>query len=186
MEAGKRNIADLFNQGRTLEIPFFQRSYVWTDENWERFLNDMEVVSDDNRSYFMGSVILKSREVSSDRSIGDCRIVVDGQQRLSTIVLFCKALCEAQKNNEEIFERTFYNRRDEIILKHNHTDFEIFESIVNGELTDAIKQKYRNSSILKCYHYFKDKEKILRHINIDTSLDRLYVVGIDLGADEDE
>lgn len=186
MEAGKRNIADIFNQGRTLEIPFFQRSYVWTDENWERFLNDMEVVSDDNRSYFMGSVILKAQAVSSDRPIGDCRIVVDGQQRLTTIMLFCKALCEIQKSCEDIFERTFYNRRKEIILKHNHTDIEVFESIVNGKATEALKQKYRHSSILKCYHYFKEKKEILNHVNINAILDRLYFVGIDLGADEDE
>ncbi len=41
MEAGKRTIELIFNKGRTLEIPFFQRSYVWESENWERFLNDL-------------------------------------------------------------------------------------------------------------------------------------------------
>ena len=33
MDAGKRNIADIFNKGRLLQIPFFQRGYVWEKEN---------------------------------------------------------------------------------------------------------------------------------------------------------
>ena len=39
MEAGKRTIRDIFNRGRNLEIPFFQRSYVWDVEQWQRFLD---------------------------------------------------------------------------------------------------------------------------------------------------
>jgi len=54
MEAGKRTIELIFNKGRSLEIPFFQRSYVWEIENWERFMNDMVMVSKFNKEYFMG------------------------------------------------------------------------------------------------------------------------------------
>ena len=45
MEAGKRTINDIFNGNRILEIPFFQRSYVWAEEQWERLLIDMIEVS---------------------------------------------------------------------------------------------------------------------------------------------
>jgi len=45
MEAGKRTINDIFNGNRVLEIPFFQRAYVWEEEQWERLLEDMEFVS---------------------------------------------------------------------------------------------------------------------------------------------
>lgn len=45
MEAGKRTIREVFNRGRNLEIPFFQRQYVWDEKEWERFLNDMEQIS---------------------------------------------------------------------------------------------------------------------------------------------
>lgn len=186
MEAGKLSIAGIFNQSRTLEIPFFQRSYVWTDENWERFLNDIEIVSTDNKPYFMGSIILKSRLVSSDYAIGDWRIVVDGQQRLTTIVIFCKALCEIQTNSEDLFGRIFYNIRKEIILKHNHADIEIFEAIVKGQLTRTLREKYKNSGILECYRYFSDKKEILKTIDFNRLLDRLYFLGIDLGTEEDE
>lgn len=32
MDAGKRTINDIFNGSRVLEIPFFQRAYVWGEE----------------------------------------------------------------------------------------------------------------------------------------------------------
>ena len=36
MDAGKRTINDIFNGNRVLEIPFFQRSYVWGIPHLER------------------------------------------------------------------------------------------------------------------------------------------------------
>lgn len=185
MEAGKRSITDIFNQGRTLEIPFFQRSYVWTDENWERFFNDMEAVSNQNKAYFLGSIILKTRPVSMGNVIGDWRIVVDGQQRLTTITLFCKALCDAQKKADR-FERIFFNIRKQIILQHNHSDTEIFEAIVQENLTGALMEKHRHSSVLECYNFFKGKKEALKPLDLDALLSSLYFVGIDLGSEEDE
>jgi uncharacterized protein with ParB-like and HNH nuclease domain len=184
MEAGKRSIPDIFNQGRTLEIPFFQRSYVWTDENWERFFNDMEAVSTYNKAYFLGSIILKTRPVSMANVIGDWRIVVDGQQRLTTITLFCKALCEVQEKLG--FERIFFNMKNQIILQHNHSDIEIFEAIVQGRLTKSLMDKHRHSNILECYNFFKKRKEELKKLNLDTLFSRLYFVGIDLGSEEDE
>jgi len=45
MDAGKRLINDIFNGNRILQIPFFQRSYVWGEEQWERLLEDMYMMS---------------------------------------------------------------------------------------------------------------------------------------------
>lgn len=76
MEAGKRNISDIFNPGRALEIPFFQRAYVWQDENWDRFLEDMKRVAVEKKPYFLGSVILKQMPTDSGCRIGDTRAEV--------------------------------------------------------------------------------------------------------------
>ena len=185
MEAAKRTIELIFNKGRTLEIPFFQRSYVWEAENWERFLNDLIMVSKSNKEYFMGSLTLKSQQVSSEKNIGDWRIVIDGQQRLTTLILFFKAICSIQ-NNTTLLKDTFYNRSKEIILKHNHNDYKIFEAIVDDKLTDELKEKYKNNNVLNCYNYFIKQNDLLKEISINNLLDRLYFVGIDLGSEEDE
>lgn len=52
MDASKKTINDIFNGNRILEIPFFQRAYVWGEKQWERLLEDMEAVSKTNKPYF--------------------------------------------------------------------------------------------------------------------------------------
>ena len=64
MEAGKRTIREIFNRGQNLEIPFFQRAYVWDTTQWLRFLEDMRSVSQSRKPYFLGSVILKQEETA--------------------------------------------------------------------------------------------------------------------------
>ena len=40
MDAHKALIQDIFNNGTLIEVPFFQRSYVWKDDLWQRLLDD--------------------------------------------------------------------------------------------------------------------------------------------------
>ena len=86
MEAGKRTIREIFNRGRNLEIPFFQRNYVWDEKEWERFLDDMQHISATKRPYFLGSVILKQQPTPSNSD--EKRTIIDGQQRLTTLNIF--------------------------------------------------------------------------------------------------
>ena len=57
MKAGEILINGIFNGSRLLEIPFYQRSYVWDEEQWDRFLQDMEFVTKTKKPYFLGSII---------------------------------------------------------------------------------------------------------------------------------
>lgn len=82
MDAGKSTISGVFNGSRLLEIPFYQRAYVWGEEQWERFLGDMEFVTASKRPYFLGSIILKQASSGNTWSeVSEVRIVIDGQQR---------------------------------------------------------------------------------------------------------
>jgi hypothetical protein len=79
MEARKSLINDIFNSNRILDIPFFQRAYVWETPQWERFAEDLETISVENSPYFLGSVILKQKLTQSGGNPGDRRTVIDGQ-----------------------------------------------------------------------------------------------------------
>ncbi|MDR3335972.1 MAG: DUF262 domain-containing protein [Treponema sp.] len=59
MEAKKSLINDIFNGFKILEIPFFQRTYVWDTPQWERFVEDMESVSVENNPYFKAYIHFK-------------------------------------------------------------------------------------------------------------------------------
>jgi uncharacterized protein with ParB-like and HNH nuclease domain len=181
MEAGKRTINDIFNGNRILEIPFFQRAYVWTEEQWERLLEDMYDVCLTNKTYFLGSVILKQRATNANNKIGDRRIVIDGQQRLTTLNIFFKVLC-LKLNQNYTFERIFKLLNNDIALIHNHNDIEAFEKIINLNILDPIDQY---DSISSCYNYF-NKNIDTSKLDINTILSKILFVGIDIDENEDE
>ncbi|QEC79712.1 DUF262 domain-containing protein [Mucilaginibacter ginsenosidivorax] len=182
MDAGKRTINDIFNGNRILEIPFFQRAYVWGEAQWERLLEDLAHVSKFNKPYFLGSVILKQQPTSTGNGSGDLRTVIDGQQRLTTLNLFFKVLC--LKNEQgHLFDRIFrLMSTNKLAILHNHNDIAAFEKILSlNELAEVTE----TDNISKAYNYFKD--------NIDTEsydvqniLSRVLFVGIDLDVNEDE
>jgi uncharacterized protein with ParB-like and HNH nuclease domain len=180
MEAGKRRINDILNGSRLLEIPFFQRAYVWEQSLWERFMESMELISSTRKDYFFGTLILKQSSTNSNSSVGDVRTVIDGQQRLTTFLLFLKVLC-AEVNKQEEFDRLI-KARGEISLRHNCFDAPCFEQIVKQE---QLKDVDENSRLARAYMYF------LRHMDVDkydvsAILDHVVFVCIDLEASEDE
>ncbi len=44
MDANKALISNIFNGFTVVEVPFFQRAYVWKEDLWARFLEDMEFI----------------------------------------------------------------------------------------------------------------------------------------------
>jgi uncharacterized protein with ParB-like and HNH nuclease domain len=182
MQAGRSTINDIFNQNKVLEIPFFQRAYVWNIDQWERFLEDMEMVSITNKPYFLGSVILKQQLTQSTQSVGDRRTVIDGQQRLTTLCIFFKVLSLKLKNDylANIFRLPMSSF--DIALKHNHNDQEAFNAVMN--LGEEIVLP-ANDHITRAYMFFKENVNITQ-INPQNILTNIMFVGIDLSYDDDE
>ena len=46
MDAHKAIITSIFNNSTLIEVPFFQRSYVWKEDLWARMIEDMVLLSD--------------------------------------------------------------------------------------------------------------------------------------------
>lgn len=181
MEAGKKTISDIFNGNRILEIPFFQRAYVWEDKQWGRLLEDMEEISQQNTPYFLGSVILKQQMTNTTKSVSDVRTLIDGQQRLTTLSIFLKTLC--LKNNENNkFERVFKLIDGSIALEHNHNDINNYNEILNLQTEEVVN---KTNNISRAYTYFKNNINVEK-LNFQKILSNVMFVGIDLGIDEDE
>ena len=182
MEAGKRTISDIFNGNRKLIIPFFQRTYVWKEEQWSRLIEDMEYISKTSKEYFLGSIILKSHPTPSNGSIGDVRTVIDGQQRLTTMAIFLKVL-GLKTNQNNIVERLFTLDDGSIAMQHSQGDFEAFNRVMN--LTELEDIDPVRSNILNAYNFFKenvDENKL----SIQRIRNFAQFVGIDLTPTEDE
>jgi len=83
-----RDIEQILSNG-TIRVPFFQRSYVWPKENWERLLQDAKETMFSTDPYFMGTLIIKEIP-TGDWSLKE-GFIDDGQQRMTTIILLMKA-----------------------------------------------------------------------------------------------
>lgn len=183
MDAGKTIINEIFHGRRLLRIPFFQRSYVWTQDLWDRFLESMEQVSRDRKEYFFGSIILKQLSTSSSSNIGDIRIVIDGQQRLTTLAIFLKILSYKKGRLEhERFMTMFCLSNGQLAIDHNMSDKEVFESIIRKNELSPIEGF---SNLAKAYNFFLDKVDT-DNFNLDAILDYVKFVGIDLDDNDDE
>lgn len=152
MTPGKSNIYEIFNGIRVFEIPFYQRSYVWGEKQWERFLSDMTTVSHRSKNYFLGAIILK--QVTTGMALmGDRKIVIDGQQRLTTLAIFLKVL--ALKTDTDIwFRRKFILPDGSFAIRHSHIDREDFQKVMRlSSLTEQLEGK---SGIIRAFNYFKE------------------------------
>ena len=163
MQVNESTIGGLIHSNRKLEIPFFQRRYVWKEENWEFFWEDIqEYCSENKQNFFMGSIILKQQPTKTDETIGDVRIVIDGQQRLTTFLIFLRVLADSQGESErKMFKQMYINEVDDtLVLQHNHHDKEAFEKILRGE-SKQILHGYtagrKEGKIYECYMYFYDR-----------------------------
>ncbi len=181
MDAGKKKINDILNGNRQLVIPFFQRSYVWKEDLWERFLESMGQVSQTGKEYFLGSVILKQMSTSTSSTIGDIRTVIDGQQRMTTLALFLKVLC-FKTNRKRKFENMFILDEGKYAIVHNMFDRIIFDEIIaQGELAPIDSE----SRLAEAYKYLIENVDVTK-LNLDTILAHISFVGIDLNNDDDE
>ena len=96
---------NLFFQPVRYEIPAFQRRYVWKqDEQWEPLWDDVENLAQSlldhahAEPHFMGAIVLQQKLVAS--ATIERRIVVDGQQRLTTLQLLIDAIQEVLEGRE--------------------------------------------------------------------------------------
>ena len=92
---GLLTVQSLFG-GRRFEIPDYQRGYAWSERQWSDLVDDLEALPA-TKDHFTGTLVLKAREL--DGQLVDIEgqryrayDVVDGQQRLTTLVLLLEAI----------------------------------------------------------------------------------------------
>ena len=161
------SINQVFLANRMLKIPYFQRPYVWKEENWAKFYEDIADIAiavsqgEEPETYFLGSIILKRGRFAGGQQLD----VIDGQQRLTTIVLFMKALFLSLGRND-LFVRNFIrenlNGESSPILVPNHNDKNIYNQIIYSEVlhTESIDNE---CAMANAFAYFA--KRILKSRN---------------------
>ena len=188
-------------ESNKLSIPFFQRHYGWTKDNWEELLNSLE--SMDNTP-FLGSLILK--ELS-----GNEFSIIDGQQRLTTITILAKAIFDSLPDANKkpgsgvrngIQSYLFYllNAADDfedslVKIEHSRIDNQDYSKVIkagilNEESIDLDTINEHSSNILLCYKFYMEKfrfytpEKLKDLFNLIFDRNRKVIIVIELGKDD--
>ncbi len=198
MDATGKSFTFLSNEG-LVEIPFFQRNYVWGEDNWRDIFEDLST----KKNHFLGSLILKQQQslTGEPKSV----LVIDGQQRLTTLSVLVKALYdsfdETTRENCLVSVRSnlFYKQYQtdaqfKVRIKHSHVDAASFLRVMRAGL-DAPRLENNEpvtNKIMQCYRYFRnrigvtpaDDQKAL--FNRLVNHDHRMLVVIDLSADDDE
>ena len=206
MEAKARAFTFLGDEGM-VKIPFFQRAYVWKKDNWEDLLEDLCELE---KTHFLGSLILKQQKPKT----GEAKevLVIDGQQRLTTLTVLLKAIYDQfddelkENSKNEVIKYMFYKKyatEKQYLVKINHSriDAQYFSKVI-GKVQDKCISKIsdiefneigdNSNRILQCYKYFytelfnKSYETKVKLFNNILNTENKIIVLIDLTENDNE
>lgn len=184
-----------FIEGHKIQfvIPVYQRNYDWLMDNCDQLLNDLVKLSrSDRHSHFFGSIVTSSADGSYNR------LVIDGQQRLTTISLLLLAGIRAVKDGameisdgsrieeacEVFLKAKFCNAERKVKLVPIENDRIAYDKVFNGE--EALDKR---SKITRNYRHFYDmltrKPQRLSFDQLLDAIERLQIISIELDADDD-
>ena len=144
-------------------IPVYQRNYDWKTENCKQLYDDLvKVIKNNRRSHFFGSLVSVYEPSGRNTEF----LVIDGQQRLTTVSLLFLAMYNLISNGiivpedaslrEQIYEDFLvdkYQPQDtRIKLKPVKNDQKAF-----GKLFDSADEHIRESNLTMNYNYFYDR-----------------------------
>lgn len=195
MDARKGNIYEILNGNKQFLIPVYQRYYSWDIEQCKRLWNDIvEMQKKGKVSHFVGSIV-NIAEQAMPTGVQKY-MIIDGQQRMTTLSLLLLALRDYAINNPE--DTTINARRiDNMLLKNEYesgderyklllteTDRDILMRLVEEKpIPDDTRSK-----LLDNYKFFAGKiaDKELQPAEVYESIGKLQIVNITLDRSVDD
>ena len=163
--------------GKLFRIPEYQRHYSWTNKQRKDLLDDILKLQksqekNEDRVHFMATIVClktqnKEQVGSNSFYIYD---VVDGQQRLTTLIILLKAICLKLDNETEADEIRELNKlliKDDgrlIILQNNHDNMSLLRNYLKDGKRPAkdeiktIADENIANAITQCEGFVKTRE----------------------------
>jgi uncharacterized protein with ParB-like and HNH nuclease domain len=161
VKATETQLVKLLEGTRQFIIPIYQRTYSWTEKQCEQLWNDIVRISQDMTipGHFIGSIVYIEKGLYHVSDVTKL-LVIDGQQRLTTLSLLLMAIgkaLEEKGNNQKVSKNKIHNNflfnsqetgeeRYKLILTKSdkETFIDILESRTNlGEFSKNVYDNYR-------------------------------------------
>ena len=103
MKATEKPILKFLEGPKQFFVPIFQRRYSWEQKNCQQLWTDVLNAGEDDKMawHFLGSIVYLEPEVQNTGSLSEY-LVIDGQQRLTTLSLLLLALSRLIKEEDNI------------------------------------------------------------------------------------
>ncbi len=183
-------ICDYFYGAMTLfVIPLYQRKYAWQQKHCVRLFEDLKKIHRQGiYSHFFGSIV-----ATRVNEVDDDLLIIDGQQRITTLSLLILAGLNAVANGdmekgdediEEVRKNYLYavRRRVErkIKLKPIEGDLEAYDALFSNNPDEFVKNTGITSNYLLFYQMIKASD--LSFTDLIGAIERLTVIDIRLDS----
>lgn len=185
-------IGDYFYGAKTLFIiPLYQRKYAWQQKHCVRLFEDLKKIhSESIPSHFFGSIVA----TKDDRNDDDL-LIIDGQQRITTLSLLILAGLNAVANGdmepgnedlEEVRKNYLYAVRKrvdrQIKLKPIEGDLEAYDALFTNNPDEFVKNTGMTSNYQLFYQMIKASD--LNFSDMIGAIERLTVIDIRLDSED--
>lgn len=186
MEANPRTLDALFNSQLRYVVPMFQRLYVWQESPqwvnlWEDIVEkaDLQLAGVKTNAHYLGALIIEGVRPSSPREVKRF-LIIDGQQRLTTLQLLFAAFRDFARLHEwKTLDRAttrYLENVDPDVMEHPEEEVyklwpttlnrDVFRQVVSAGSQQAVerlfplrklprKRKYEpRSNLVEAYLYF--------------------------------
>ena len=178
------------NSDTVFIIPPFQRNYSWDEEQCCELFDDILDSIKKDKSHYIGNIVYYVGE--NDRAGFNEYILIDGQQRITSILLLlCAIRSKLSAEEAKRLEKKFLINEDEtdekyrVKLKQTDNDLRVFEKIINNSV---LSSEERENKLFKNYNYFIDRladfdeDMATRFYNATANLD---IVDLNLKIEKD-
>lgn len=181
-----------------LRIPIYQRRYSWNIKQCVDLWNDIISIgkNEDNESnHFIGSVVYISEHSFAEEL--DTFLIIDGQQRITTLSLIICALCNYLKENPHFHDYT--KLRNKYLINSDESGEDIYKLLLTKDDKNSFIKLLENIStdidlafdkndsvrIQENYEFFKGKIDKEEFNTVFNGIKRLTFVQIDLERGKD-
>ncbi|GAA7379937.1 DUF262 domain-containing protein [Helicobacter pylori] len=192
MRVKESTINDFFAlTGTIFSIPVYQRNYTWEEENCKKLLEDIIHISQNKKTHFMGSITYILHLIDDEKSLRQLQefVIIDGQQRITTLMLLLKAI-ETKIQNEEIkkeIDNLLNLIGQRLRLKPIKSDKEAFDLVMQNRSHEIqgvshIRQNYK--FFTKALEHYLSKGYRIEEIYGAFLRLKIVAIGLELGEDD--
>ena len=194
MQAKSANLLTVIKGPKQFVIPIYQRTYSWLLPQCNKLFNDILKVSTDGaaQGHFIGSVVYFQENIHTVSDVPKL-LVIDGQQRLTTVSLLIIALSEFIRDNDVDIDTNFTKLQNYYLLNPEEESELRYKLLLTKRDKETLINLIKGIEpvggyslrLVENYRFFKGKISTENVKEVYNGVLRLFIVDVALEKDKD-